>query len=213
MGAIALVLFLLLGTVWAQGQSRREEVPSRRVRFNQLMNQVPESNQGGKRFSKPGDAHIYRNKEGFVNLMSAPRGESFPVTGIKGDRPEENGRRFLKQWQELFTDSSDDLDFNKSKKIGFQGRDYIRYQQTFQGIEILRANVVVVIGRDGGVEYVGSGLMRELEWFESDPEALHATVRVDRAKQIVRQWMKRNHPEAKFYPRLYPASDLCSPSL
>ncbi len=205
---VSFVLLVFMGSVFAQdlqkvkqgsSHAKRETIAARKVKFNELMSHArPKGKDKTLTDVRYEAAKSLRDDKGYVRAMGAPKGGVFVVEGMQSAKPEEIGQGFLTQWRGLFMEDVPDLEFEKGSHIEHRGHHYLRYRQTYQGVEVMGAGVVVVVDPAQGVKFTGGGLMHETGGLsESRARANNGIGRVV-VEQRARQWMKDKYPELRF---------------
>ena len=81
-------------------------------------------------------ARTFRTPDGYVRFLSAPQAAHFPVAA---GTAEQKAEAFLGRWRNLFVKESAAVAFEQKRVKTANGRTYIRYRQTYRGLEALQA--------------------------------------------------------------------------
>ena len=100
---------------------------------------------------------------GHLRSLSAPPFYYFPVRSAVPDDPEATARNFLSEQAIAFGIESGAVAFEKLSIKTKGNRRYVRFQQTYAGLPVFGAEIIVQLNADGGVESVLSDIMRETE--------------------------------------------------
>jgi len=104
--------------------------------------------------------------DGYLQHIGAPPGKHWTVSTAVPGMPEETARLFLSGNAGVFGIKSPDVDFTVKKNRNRNLRDYVRFQQTYRGIPIFGAEVIVQLNEQLGVEYVLSDIATDLSVFD-----------------------------------------------
>jgi bacillolysin len=98
--------------------------------------------------------------DGHLRFLGAPPGYGFPVTGAVPGKPEQTARVFLRQTAALLGADNAAIDFQllRSKTAG--DHRFVRFQQTYAGIPVFAAEVMVQLNPLDNVDCVLSDIMR-----------------------------------------------------
>jgi len=110
--------------------------------------------------------------DGFVRYIGASQGHEFPVANAALGQPELIARNFLKQHGRLFGVSSPAVDFATLKNNNRNGRNYLRFQQTYGGLPVFAAQVTVQLNAQDGVECIFADIERNTQPFDDRHVAL-----------------------------------------
>ncbi|MBL7153314.1 MAG: M4 family metallopeptidase [Phycisphaerae bacterium] len=143
-------------------------------------------------------ARRMRTADGYLRALCAPAGGHFKVEGISGLQPAAIGERFLEQWRDLVMSASPAVSLREIRQTQRRGRHVLRYQQVFADIEVFGAQVVLQVGRSGGVEYLASRVMRDSSRLETDPTALTPALDAVGARGLAETWLEEEHPGYTF---------------
>lgn len=105
----------------------------------------------------------FRTKEGYLRFLTAPSQSHFLVNQSGPASPKEEADAFLEEWRDLFGSDSPAVEFKAIEVETSKGRTYVRYQQTYAGLEVLNGQMIIQVGAGGGVELVVSDVLRHTE--------------------------------------------------
>jgi len=143
-------------------------------------------------------ARRMRTADGYLRILSAPAGGHFKVEGMSGGQPAEIGEIFLEQWRDLVMSASPTLSLREIRQTQRSERHVLRYQQVFADIEVFGAQVVLQVGRSGGVEYLASRVMRDSSQLETDPTAMTPALDAVAARRRAETWLEEEYPGYAF---------------
>lgn len=81
-------------------------------------------------------ARTFRTPDGYVRFLSTPAAAHFVIAA---GTAEEQAAAFLATWRNLFVNESAAVAFEEKRVKTANGRTYIRYRQTYGGLEALQA--------------------------------------------------------------------------
>ncbi len=148
---------------------------------------------------------IRKTKDGYVHFMGAGQETklSLSVEGVeKTDKPEEIAKAFLKQNKKLFVDDSPNVVF-QMKKIRTRGqkgkeRHFVRYKQTYSGLDVFGAEAIVQIDSQGNVVSVVSDIMCDTYSLDAGKLSTTAKVDVEVAKSQAIDLLAKQHKGLRF---------------
>jgi len=104
--------------------------------------------------------------DGAVLFLGAPPDAGFNP-GLSSTTPEELAYRFLKKEAESFGIQSNSVDFDVERVTRGPGGTYVRLQQTYDGIPVFGAQVLVQVSTDGKLSCVFSDILRNTRSFDA----------------------------------------------
>ncbi|MBN2270613.1 MAG: hypothetical protein JXN61_08370, partial [Sedimentisphaerales bacterium] len=131
LGAVAILAVVGGRQVWGEATAR----DLAKARVNKLR-ELLRTAQGAD--EEP--ARTFRTPEGFVRFLSAPAAAHFPVADGTAEKKAE---AFLEKWRNLFVNEIAAVAFEQKRVKTANGRTYIRYRQTYAGLEVFGAEMVV----------------------------------------------------------------------
>ena len=81
-------------------------------------------------------ARTFRTADGYVRFLSAPAATHFVIAA---GSPEQQAGAFLGRWRNIFVNESAAVALEQKRVKTANGRTYIRYRQTYRGLEALQA--------------------------------------------------------------------------
>jgi len=106
---------------------------------------------------------LRRTPDGYLRSLVAPHSSHYKVPGAKGGRPEEVADAFLERWRDLLAGQDDTIGFKRIGLVRTASGTLVRYQQTFAGLNVFHGEVAVKVDHAGGVRFVMTALMHELD--------------------------------------------------
>ena len=113
---------------------------------------------------------IYKTQEGYLRFIGASPSTHFAVDGT--GPPEQIADAFLEQQRNLFVSDSSAVGFNTTRVKNTDDRTYVRYQQTYDGLKVYGAEMIVQVNAAGGIACVISDIMRDTEALDTGEVSL-----------------------------------------
>ncbi len=111
---------------------------------------------------------LRKAKDGYLRFLMAPPGAHFPVPGGRsGDTPEDITRKFLQRNGDLFLCQSPAVEFEVIRSKTTESRSNVHLRQTYSGIEVYGAEMIVQLDAEGEVFAVISDVMRDTETLDT----------------------------------------------
>ena len=134
---------------------------------------------------------LLQSESGFVRFVGAPPGTYFFMTvpGLKSSNAEATARDFMAANAGAFAKPSLRSGFNTERATGEGDRFYVRLQQTYNGLPVFGAEVIVQTNGSGGVACVLSDIMQDPSLLENGEVALTPTLGTAEAKQKAIAWV------------------------
>lgn len=127
---------------------------------------------------------VRKDAQGFVRFMSAPVGGYFQVAGATGQQsPEEVADAFIAQNRPLLARDVNAVGFKRFRIGRNDGRIFVRYRQTYEGLEVHASNVIVQINESGGVGPLVNDDMTDTSNLDDQSLSLTPTLDSDTAVQ------------------------------
>lgn len=125
---------------------------------------------------------------GHLRYLGAPPGQHFvPNAGLVTGQPATVARDFLRERGRLFGITSNAVDFVIKRQRQTDGRNYLRFQQVYQTLPIVAAEVVVQVDAQGGIECVLSDLESDTTQLDNASISLTPTLTAEQAAAAVKQ--------------------------
>ncbi|HNT88241.1 MAG TPA: hypothetical protein PKL84_10290, partial [Candidatus Hydrogenedentes bacterium] len=133
---------------------------------------------------------LHRTGEGFIRYVGAPPGGYFAVdTATKSATPEASAQSFLDTHRKAFGLVSDRTRLRSSRTMALGDRAVVRMDQTYRGLRVFGAEMVVQVGGAGDVLSVASDVARDLRGLDEGAVSLlprvDATAAAAKAKSAV----------------------------
>jgi len=123
---------------------------------------------------------VFQTDEGFLRFLGAPPGGHYVVdTPAKNAAPEQAARTFLETHGKAFGLVSDRVGLRRTRTVPLGVRTVVRMEQTYNGLRVFGAEVVVQVNAAGDVLSVASDIARDLRGLDSG--AIPLAPRVDAA--------------------------------
>lgn len=160
---VALILIGLLAPAFSHAQT----TPIPQQRTPRLPKPEPDAalTSGQRQMSSEASRYM-TTEDGYLRYLGAPSSHYFPIAATERDNPEATARNFLKEQGELFGRASAMADFKHVKTKSVNNRHYVRLLQTYAGIPIFGAEIIVQLNAKDGVECVLSNIERNLNDLE-----------------------------------------------
>ena len=191
------LLVLLIGISGVQGQPGRNELDrtdqqerdARQAALSRLSGTVA----GGE--DPQAEFWVRKDVQGFVRFLSAPVGGYFQVAGATGQQsPEEVADAFIAQNRPLLARDVNAVDFRRYRVGQNGGRSFIRYRQTYGGLEVHASTVIVQVNQGGGVGALVNDGMTDTRVLDEGFLSLTPTLDSGAAIQRAQVWMTEKYP-------------------
>lgn len=121
---------------------------------------------------------LYRSDEGFIRFIGAPPGGYYAVdASAKSSSPEPSAKTFMETHGKAFGLVSDRAGLRRTRSTLLGERTVVRMEQTYNGLRVFGAEVVVQVSAAGDVLSVASDIARDLRGLDSG--AIPLSPRVD----------------------------------
>ena len=118
-----------------------------------------------------------KGKDGYLRFLMAPPGAHFPVRGGRsGDTAEDITQRFLQQNGDLFLCQSPSVGFEVIHSKTTESRSNVHLRQTYSGIEVYGAEMIVQLDAEEKVFAVISDVMRDTEALDTGRVSLKPAI-------------------------------------
>jgi len=138
---IPLILICLSPTGF--GESINEEIATRTSALKDLVASIE-----GEPKEPP---RIFRTREGYLRFIGTPPSTHFGVEAAKRGTAQDAANAFLERWRNLFVNESPFVGFKTVRIKTSDSRSYVRYQQTYAGLEVFAAEMIVQVNEFGGI--------------------------------------------------------------
>ena len=136
--------------------------------------------------------------DGYLRSLGAPPSQYFPVSIAIPSDPERTARSFLAERGRAFGIVSKVVDFQTLKVRAKNDRRYVRFQQTYAGIPVFCAEMIVQLNPLGGVESVLSDILRKTEFLDDGKVSTVPSISSDGAKRLAIRHVAAGNPGSRF---------------
>lgn len=153
----------------------------------------------GKGIKKP--PRTSKTKDGYLRFIAAPRLKHFSVdSGVlpRFAKPEDVADVFLQQYLNLFVNKSFFVGFKKSRVNTSGPRTYVSYQQTYAGLDVFGASMMIQVNAMDGIKAVLSDTMRDTEALDTGDILIQPIISAKQAAQTAIDWMTSKYSEFVF---------------
>jgi Zn-dependent metalloprotease len=159
---ISIVMISQPGHVFAKPNSVQNKI-------NQVLNTILKGpSKSVKQTNGTKAPRVSLDKEGYVQHLGAPPEHYFPVTSVVTGKSEDTAKNFIKENADILGIKSIAIDFNVLKIKHKNLRKYIRFIQTYAGIHVFGAHVIVQLNELDGVEYLSSDIAKHVEALDNN---------------------------------------------
>jgi Zn-dependent metalloprotease len=190
---LSLVTVLLIGSVtYGQASSISQKI-------SQLLENVQTINPGkeGQRQAAKEPVRFSISADGYLRHLGAPPSYFFPVSSTVPGKPEGTAYNFIKEHANLLGAASAAVDFRVLKSKTKNNRDFVRFQQTYAGLPVFSAQVIVQLNAFGGVEYVLSDIARDIKVLDDGTVSLVPLIAKEKAIAIAKGLFTTEDPNLK----------------
>ncbi len=113
-------------------------------------------------------ARVTVSKDGYLRHLGAPASQNFPVTVVVPRKPDETARNFVMENTDVIGAGNATVDFSIKRTRKKENRNYVRLQQTYAGLQVFAAEIMVQVNDEGGVEFMLSDISTTIQ--DLDPE-------------------------------------------
>lgn len=155
-----------------------------------LLRSVQPTRQVAGRSAQPTEAaRTEITEDGFLRYLGAPPDYHFPIATAVPGQPEATALNFLREQGKLFGATVPALDFVVTRSKPGAERSSVRFQQTYAGLPVFGAEVMVQVSGGNGIEAVMSALARDLGALEKTQFSLEPRLSAEEAKARLRAWL------------------------
>jgi len=141
---------------------------------------------------------IYKAEEGYLRFVGAPPSTHFPVDPNRWATPQEAADAFLEEYRNLFVNVSPAVEFQTLRVDTRDSLTYVRYQQTFAGLKVFGAEMVIQVNAAGGIDAVMSDIMRDTKVLDTGAVSLNPTIDLLTAESKAIKWLAAQHEQVEF---------------
>ena len=132
---------------------------------------------------------------GFLRFIGAPPGSYFAnrVSIGKGASPEDAAQAFAADHGGAFSTTSERMGLVTERANSEDDRNYVRLQQTYNGLTVFGAQMLVQMNPFGGVQCVLSHMLRDMTPLDTNAIPITPSVTVDAAETNALAWVALQH--------------------
>lgn len=133
---------------------------------------------------------FYKTDEGFFRYLAAPPGAHFAVGSsvAKASDPEAAAKEFLSYHGGAFGVVSPRGAYTTNRVKSDSGRNYVRLQQTYNGIDVFAAQMSIQLDSANGIVCVLSDILRDTTPLDNGNVNISPTLSIDAAAQKAIAW-------------------------
>lgn len=143
-----------------------------------------------------------RRSRGYLRSVATASPAYFSVPNTQGQSAEEITQAFIHRWHDLLMADSAAIVFEVSRVHHRSYGTILDHRQTYSGLEVYAADIVMQIDNGGGVVLVSSNIMVDAGVFNSRPDLLTPSISRFSAQQMGEAYMAN-----RFAGRLHQAED------
>jgi Zn-dependent metalloprotease/subtilisin-like proprotein convertase family protein len=196
--ASAILICLLFLNAMAIAQTVSRESISRNVEEIIKSARGSDGKQEQQHISPIRQVRLSKTKNGHLRILGAPPSQHFPVSSVVPGDAQATAKNFLTEHKTAFgmTRRGFDLVARRTKTKG--RRSHVRFGQTYAGISVFATETVVQLNEEGGVEYVSSDIVTDLDPFYVEDVLTTPSITGLEAEQIAIDMLTQEHPECYF---------------
>ncbi len=141
---------------------------------------------------------VAKGADGFVRCIIAPPRSGFATTMKGAAGAEACARAFLRKRAALLHKESPLIAFEVESTSSEGNRSYLRFQQSYTGVPVYGAQVIVQVGSDGGVQYLLSDIMRDSEPLDSGNVVLAPSLQAPTAEFATMAFLSQKYEPLEF---------------
>lgn len=175
----------------------RTDEQASRPEITQLLSTL-ENRGAGKSVSTSANegSSLVSNADGSIRHLAAPAERHFKMTGAVPTEPEATAQRFVKEYAVAFGVKSKAVEFVPVKNRHQDSRHYLKLSQTYAGVPVFGANIIVQLNESGGLEYVANYLARDLHKIDARPLPALPTLGANAARDTAQACFQLEQPGA-----------------
>ncbi len=141
---------------------------------------------------------LRRTGDGYLCFAGAAPYTHFTVDVGRAAEPKEVANAFLQKNRDLFVNRSDKIAFDVKRVKTRGSKTFVRYQQTYSGLDVFGAEVIVQVNADSGVDCALSDIMRDSSLLVSGKVSLVPSIDSSAAEDAAVKWMAEQHKGLEF---------------
>ncbi len=141
------------------------------------------------------ESRTVRSRRGHIRTLVAPQGQSFRAGSGLLARPDAIAMDFLQEHGIAFGISRPLLALHLKRTRRGAGRSRMRLEQTYAGVPVFGAQVLVHLNETGGVEYVSSDIMTDDEVLDFEDRWVDPIVTDVETEAIAIAALAEDHPD------------------
>lgn len=169
--------------------SKEEKIASLLLNAQPVPVLAAASTQTDKRPAEP--VRVERTEDGYLKYLGAPPGHHLPFAGAIFGKPDETARNFLRDQKALFGATSSAIDFAHLKTNVRANRSNVRFRQTYAGLPVFAAEMMVQVSSLGGIEAVFSSMARDVKDLDEKRLSIKPDISAEDASARVRSSLVR----------------------
>ncbi len=136
------------------------------------------------------------DKDGWIQYLGAPAGYAFPATSSQ-TTPEVVAQTFLDDNRDLFGVTTSAVKFSVKRTKNLENRRFVRFEQTYAGIPVFAAGILVQLDTANGIQAVFSDLLTDTARIDRNEISLSPSLT---AEQIIDLVGERLEPKTAAMP-------------
>ena len=140
---------------------------------------------------------LSKNSQGYLRVLGAPPLHHFSVSGVVPGDAQANARSFLAEYKVAFGIANPNVELITGKADILGDHSFLRLGQTYMGIPVFGAEILVQLTHNGRIEYISSDVMTDTERFDSGSIPVIPSILATEAEQIAIDVIGREYPELK----------------
>jgi Zn-dependent metalloprotease len=141
---------------------------------------------------------LRKSKDGYLRFVGAAPFTYFAVDVRESAEPEEVADAFLQKRRNLFVKESNKVGFDVKRVKTRDVRTFVRYKQTYAGLDVFGAEMIVQVNADGGIDCAISDIMRDTTLLDTGEVSLTPTIAASTAEKVAVKWLAEQHKELAF---------------
>ncbi|MFC1635926.1 M4 family metallopeptidase [Planctomycetota bacterium] len=143
------------------------------------------------------DVRMSTNSEGHLRVLGAPLLHHFPVSSVVPGDPQANAMKFLADHKAAFGILSSNAELITDKIDTLRDHSFVRFGQSYQGISIFGAQVLVQLTHDGHIEFISSDIVTDTRLLDSGSVPATPSISDTEAEEIAVATIGDEFPELK----------------
>ncbi len=141
---------------------------------------------------------IVQSGDGYLQFVGAAPFTYFEAEGKKSAEPNEASGAFLQKNRNLFVNRSNNIGFDIKKVKTRDKRAFVRYKQTYAGLDVFGAEMIIQVNADGGIRSVSSDIMRNSELLDSGVVSVTPRITSSEAEEAAVNFLAEQHEGYEF---------------